>query len=156
MQAFLDLGHQLARRRSATINVAPTRVRLFVGTVLFNDCVKHHLVDFYAENPDIELVLLHDRPRTQLIREIKLGRFDFAIFYHWEQIQMAEMDQLEAIPAGSYSHPDLADGAMTPDQISKLPFLLPPKISYEETSVFKLAPNRWYRSREHSCSNRRL
>lgn len=135
MQAFLDLGHQLARRRSPKVRAAPTRIRLFIGTVLFNECVKHELADFYAANPDLDLELLHDRPRAQLLRDVRQDRFDFAAFYHWDQIEMPEMEQLETVPAGIFAHPDLAKIATTTDQISALPFLLPPKNSFEETSV---------------------
>ncbi|MBJ7375699.1 LysR family transcriptional regulator [Sphingobium sp.] len=135
VESFLEMGRQLAQRRTSKLKAAPIRIKAYVGPVLFHRHIKQKLAGFYDQHPDLNLQIVHDQARNQVIQDLRKSRFDVATFYHWERLEAPGIEIVGAAPAGIFVHRDLAAAAPTPENISRLPFVLPPKDSFEELAV---------------------
>ncbi|MCB2067844.1 MAG: LysR family transcriptional regulator [Erythrobacter sp.] len=149
-QAFLDdlrafdrAAEALAahRRKVADIDSQPLRLRLLAGQGMFDGYVRPKLDGFFARYPLIELDIETVPPSSSVLRAIRSGRYDFALFNLRSDTAIApDLVRLAMVRGGIYGHREFARGhslPLTPDQINLLPFVLPQVGSRQERELLQ-------------------
>lgn len=142
LRAFELAAQKLAthRRRTAAAD-EPSRFRLLVGQGMFDGYVRAKLDSFFAANPTIELEFTTEPPSHSLVRAIDSGQFDFALInQRSDQAVDPNMERLARVRGGIFGHRDFVAGRklpLSPEAISKLPFILPRAGSRQERETLQ-------------------
>lgn len=146
-QAFSDdvLGFERAAQRLASHRrvepqlEVPLRFRLLVGQGMFDAYVRPKLDRFFAAYPLIELEFETRPPSNTLSGMIGGGQFDFALINQRADLpQNPLLTRLARVQGGVYGHRSFAAGRklpLDPEELSRLPFILPLAGSKQESEV---------------------
>lgn len=129
------------RRASAKTGDKPANFKLLVGQGMFDAYIRRKLDQFFAANPDIELVFEVQLPFGTLNRAVDSGEFDFALFNQRADHPVPPMfRELAMVRGGVYGHRNFAEGQPWPlpvDLLNSLPFVLPKAGSKQEREVMR-------------------
>lgn len=129
--AFRDCAQQFLSRCEAIGRGArrgrlrPRPLRVFVGGHLLEDFVRPLLPELHEEHPQLQLNFLPERSRDQLLQEIQAGKIDVAVITAPADERPPGSLHLGTVPAGVYGARNFR-GPLTAEEVSALPFLLPP------------------------------
>lgn len=141
---FREAADALAAHRRSGPGAAPTqrRLKVLIGNYLLKDYVRPKLAGFFEAHPEILLdlipPLINDDPRVILARE----SFDLALFQENLRYPVnGSFRELAHVRSGVFGHSKFMQGGnapLSPEQVSKLPFLLPNAGSFYEGEVLDM------------------
>lgn len=141
--AFADAAQALARHRRARIEEKAQRAfyRVLVGQGLMDNYIRSRLDQFFADNPEVELEFEARPPGDKLARDLREGRYDFALI-HRRADKPVELwwQQLAQVRGGIYGLVDFAAGQelpLTAEFVSTLPFILPTVTTAPEVDMLQ-------------------
>ncbi len=134
---FSQAAQKLAAHRSrADGEEQPITLRLLVGQGMFDFYIRPRLDRFLVDNPQIVLDFETHPPAPEIARILRVGGLDYALVNIRDgDEEPAEMRPLALLDGGIYGHRSLAQGQplpLTPEEVSALPFVLPPAGSRHE------------------------
>ena len=137
LRAFELAGRALAAHRATEPDVERNvTYRVFIGQGLFDNYVRPKLGHFIAANPHVQLNFVPQLPNQTAVREIDSGRYDFGLFHFPADIALERSFRIMArLKGGVFGHVDFAKGHNLPlsaDDVSALPFMLPPHGTVQE------------------------
>jgi DNA-binding transcriptional LysR family regulator len=130
LQPFLGAAAILNGHKRRQEEIEAYRFKVYVGLSLLENFVRPKLDHFLKDHPEIDLEFLAEAPDPETLRKIFEDRFDFALLH----LMRAETHDdatrvLARCRSGVFAHRSILpphDGPLTADQVSRLPFLLPP------------------------------
>lgn len=152
---FWNAAHRLAAHCKAepVVSAEPRHLRVLIGNYLLKDYVRPKLHQFFESHPNIHLnfVLptINEFPRDLVARD----RFDLAMFQEPLSFPLgAGYSELAQVRCGVFGHFKFADrrnGELPPDELSELPWLLPPVGTFYELEILRML-------REHGIAPRNI
>ena len=111
LRAFQAASETLAGHRRRGEEEGLVRYRVLVGLRLLDGYIRPKLSRFFAAHPGIELNFEPQTPRKDLIRDLKDGRHDFALFHHRaDRGTEPHVRELALVRGGVYGHRKFAEG----------------------------------------------
>jgi len=146
---FWDKARLLARhRRKNGDEQLPSarRLRVLIGNFLLNDYVKPKLSRFFERHPEIQFSFtsptIDDLAPDMVDRDV----FDLGMFQERVGAALAPgMRDLAFVRSGVFGHRDLLRGSNAPlsvDEVSALPFILPPAATPYESLILTMLARR--------------
>ena len=137
LRSFELAGRALAAHRATEPAVERNvTYRVFIGQGLFDNYVRPKLGDFIAAHPHVQLNFVPQLPNQTAVREVEDGKYDFGLFHFPADIALEPSFRIMArLKGGVFGHVDLARGRKLPlsaDDVSALPFMLPPHGTVQE------------------------
>ncbi|WP_160486603.1 LysR family transcriptional regulator [Aurantiacibacter rhizosphaerae] len=137
LEDFAHAAQVLAAHKSSGGDIErPITLRLLVGQGMFDFYIRQKLDRFFSSYPQIELDFETHPPTPDIARILRKGGFDFALINLRDGYEEpAELKSLALVDGGIYGHRDLAKGKtlpLTAEEVSELPFVLPPAGSKHE------------------------
>jgi DNA-binding transcriptional LysR family regulator len=119
-QQFVSQCDLISRKRSQ-----PRSLRVFIGSHLLDDFIRPMLPEFYEEHPDQQMTFLPEKSRDQVLRDVPADKIDVALMTLPADERPQGSVFVGTVAAGVYGSRSYR-GVFTPQEISSLPFLLPP------------------------------
>lgn len=121
---------------------APTRLRVFIGNYLLKDYIRPKLGRFFESHPTIQLEFatptISEHPRDMIARE----SFDLGLYQepldNPLNTEYRELAQVRCGVFGHFKHIDRRNAPLGPEEISAIPFLLPPAGSPYEDEILRM------------------
>ncbi len=118
-----------------------TTFRVLVGQGMFDAYIRRKLDSFFAAHPLVELEFEAQLPFGQLVNAVESGRYDFALInQRADHLVPDGFEEVALVSGGIYGHRKYARGhklPMSPDELNRLPFILPKATSKQEREVLR-------------------
>ena len=130
LQPFLGAAAILNGHKRRQEEIGPDRFKLYVGLGLLENFVRPKLDQFLKDHPEIDLEFLAEAPDPDTLRKIFEDRFDFALLHLMRGETHDHATRILArCRSGVFAHRSILPphgGPLTAEEVSRLPFLLPP------------------------------
>lgn len=132
-ERFIEAGRALSEKR-LTSRRSNRPLRLFVGGHLLDDYVRPRLSVFQQLHPEVTLEFLPETARYKVRAQITRGIVDAALLMTRQGDDLPQTRSAGKVPAGLFGRADRYPPDMTPEHISRAPFILPPQGSKADVS----------------------
>jgi len=133
-RAFMQAGHILGAARKPRLEKKLVSLRTYIGQHIMSEYLRYDLPLFYQAYPEVVLDFIADRPRRQVIEDIRAKKIDFAVFSMLGEIDIP-VQLIGHDEAGICGADSFAAMPACPDTLSRKPFILPPAGTIEEDFI---------------------
>lgn len=138
-QAFRDSAAQFVARCEQIGHIRhkrPKPLNVYVGAHLLEDFLRPRLSDLYQAHPELQLNVLPERNRDQILQDIAEEKVDIVLI----TVRAAERPRgsqlISPVPVGIYGARNFW-GSCSAEELSALPFILPAANSQLATSMVR-------------------